>query len=68
MMQKLYKALFCILSTLLDQWEIVNVCIYKTFYEYFFLLKIQVVFQARKKFILDWTLQDVALQLTDPKA
>ena len=53
---------------MLDQWEIVNVCIYKTFYEYFFLLKIQVVFQARKKFILDWTLQDVALQLTDPKA
>ena len=51
---------------MVDQLAIVNACTNKNFYEYFFLLKIQIVLQAIKLCILDVTLQDVTLELTSP--
>ena len=69
------QKLFCILSTLLiylskkilDQLAIANVCIYKTFYE-LFSAQDSNSFSTYQKCILDVTLQDVTLQLTDPSS
>ena len=49
---------------MLDQLATVNVCIYKTFYEYFFSAQDSNSFSSYKKCILNVTLQDVTLQLT----